>query len=232
VPLMQDQVALAQQAEKGGFAVLWSRDVPLFDPFFGDVGQIYDPWVWLAYIASKTSRIALGTAAIILPLRSKVDIAKAAASVDQLSAGRLIMGVASGDRPVEYSVYDVPFESRDQAFRDSLSFIRATTHRPKNWNNQQAVQSAQVDLLPKSYVSDIPLLVTGNSRQSLEWIAENSDGWLMYPHAIEQQREVLKQWHAALNDSGQTWKPFSQSLYIDLTEDPNTPKNLFILDIV
>ena len=158
---------MAQKAENGGFAALWSRDVPLFDPSFGDVGQIYDPWVWLGSIASQTSRIALGTGAIILPLRDKIDFAKAAASVDQLSAGRLLMGVASGDRPVEYSVYDVPFESRDQAFRDSLAFIRASTHQPKHWENQQAVQSAQVDLLPKSYVSDIPLLVTGNSRQSV-----------------------------------------------------------------
>ena len=123
VPLMQNQVLLAQQAENGGFAALWSRDVPLFDPSFGDVGQIYDPWVWLGAIASQTSNIALGTGAIILPLRNKVDLAKAAASVDQLSAGRLLMGVASGDRPIEYSVYGQPFETRDQTFRDSLAFI-------------------------------------------------------------------------------------------------------------
>mgnify|MGYP001826635630 CR=1 FL=1 len=132
VPLMENQVALAQQAERGGFAALWSRDVPLFDPSFGDVGQINDPWVWLGYIAAHTSHIALGTGAIILPLRNKVDLAKAAASVDQLSNGRLIMGVASGDRPVEYSVYDVPFETRDESFREAIHFIQKTTHRPNN----------------------------------------------------------------------------------------------------
>ena len=44
---MRDQVALAQRAERAGFAALWFRDVPLRDPSFGDVGQVFDPWVYL-----------------------------------------------------------------------------------------------------------------------------------------------------------------------------------------
>ncbi|MEM7260209.1 MAG: LLM class flavin-dependent oxidoreductase, partial [Pseudomonadota bacterium] len=111
VPDMHQQVELAQHAEKLGYAALWSRDVPLLDPTFGDAGQIYDPWVWLGYMAAHTRTIALATGSIILPLRPQVDLAKAAASVDQLSNGRLIMGVATGDRPVEYSVYNGNFES-------------------------------------------------------------------------------------------------------------------------
>ncbi len=220
VPQMENQMALAQAAEQGGFAALWSRDVPLLDPSFGDAGQIYDPWVWLGYVSAHTKDIALGTGSIILPLRRQVDLAKSAASVDQLSGGRLIMGVASGDRPVEYNVYDVAFEQRDEAFRDTMSFIRAATHRPVDWDDQHAVQSRQVNLLPKSHSGDLPLFVTGNSRQSVEWIAANADGWLMYPRPIAQQRTVLKQWQTAVEAAGHTWKPFSQSLYIDLTEDP------------
>jgi len=69
VPKMKNQITLAQQVEAGGFAAIWSRDVPVYDPTFGDVGQIYDPWVWLGFIAAQTSTIALGTGSIILPLR-------------------------------------------------------------------------------------------------------------------------------------------------------------------
>nr|WP_067293468.1 LLM class oxidoreductase [Marinobacterium profundum] len=225
VPNMLDQITLARRAEEGGFAALWSRDVPLLDPSFGDAGQMYDPWVWLGYVAAQTAQIALGTGAIILPLRRPVDLAKAAASVDQLSAGRLIMGVASGDRPVEYSAYQAPFDSRDEAFRETLEFIRRTTHRPEHWDNQDAVRSRQVQLLPKAHAGDIPLFVTGNSRQSLDWIAANADGWLMYPRPIEQQRQVLSSWQSAVQAAGHGWKPFSQSLYIDLTADPNTQPN-------
>lgn len=224
IPSMSGQVDLAKRAEQGGFAALWCRDVPLIDPSFGDAGQMYDPWTWLGYITAHTSRIALGTGSIILPLRPQVDLAKSAASVDQLSKGRLILGVASGDRPVEYAVYDVPFETRDESFRNAFEFIRATSHRPVEWDNQKAAYSGQVDLLPKSFAGDIPLFVTGHSRQSLDWIAKNADGWLMYPRPLEQQRTVLAQWTDTLNTADITWKPFSQSLYIDLVNDPDAPK--------
>ncbi len=223
VPEMQHQVELAKQVEALGFAALWSRDVPLLDPSFGDAGQIYDPWAWLGYISAHTSNIALATGSIILPLRPPVDIAKAAASIDQLSEGRLILGVATGDRPIEYSVYETPFENRDEVFRDTVRFIQSNTHRPADWSDQYAVASRQVNLLPKCHAGDIPLLVTGNSRQSLEWIAENASGWLMYPRPITQQKTVLQQWHEALQKTNTAWKPFSQSLYIDLTEQPDSP---------
>ncbi len=223
VPVMQNQVSLIQRAEALGFASVWCRDVPLLDPSFGDAGQIYDPWVWLGYIAAQTKTIALGTGSIILPLRPATDLAKAAASVDQLSGGRLIMGVATGDRPVEYSVYNVPFESRGERFRESFEFIKKNTHRPADWNDQHPVMARQLALLPKSYCGDLPLFVTGNSRQSLDWIAEHATGWLMYPRPIAQQRTTLTQWHEALAKASQEWKPFSQSLYVDLTEDPDSP---------
>src|SRR5512134_9950 len=64
IPTMRDHVALAQRAEQAGFASLWVRDVPLHDPSFGDVGQIYDPWVYLGYLAAHTARIALATGSI------------------------------------------------------------------------------------------------------------------------------------------------------------------------
>ena len=75
VPSMQNQIELIQRAENGGFAAVWCRDVPLLDPSFGDAGQMYDPWVWLGYVAAHTKSIALGTGSIILPLRRPIDLA-------------------------------------------------------------------------------------------------------------------------------------------------------------
>ncbi len=219
---LKQQVEIAKKAEQGGFAALWCRDVPLFDPSFGDAGQMHDPWVWLSYISAHTSRIALGTGSIILPLRQPLDLAKAATSVDQLSGGRLILGVATGERPVEYSAYQAPFEERGDVFRTALAYMRSVTHRPEGWNKQQVAYAGKVDILPKSYAGDLPFLVTGNSRQSIEWIAEHADGWLMYPRPIGQQQSVVAEWQRAVNAIGQKWKPFSQSLYIDLTDDPDS----------
>jgi hypothetical protein len=53
-PTMQGQVELARFAEQAGFDALWFRDVPLRDPSFGDVGQVYDPFVYLGHICCRT----------------------------------------------------------------------------------------------------------------------------------------------------------------------------------
>jgi len=220
---MEHQIARAKQVEKGGFSILWTRDIPILDPSFGDLGQIYDPWVWLGFVAAQTTTIALGTGSIILPLRARVDLAKAAASVDELSQGRLIFGVATGDRPVEYSVFQQSFENRDENFRETFDFIRDVSKRPANWNNQHAALAQQLDVLPKSHAGRLPMFVTGHSRQTLDWIAEKADGWLMYPRPLAMQQATVNDWLRAVQAQGDSWKPFAQSLYIDLTEDADTP---------
>ena len=67
IPTMRDHLVRARQAERLGFAALWIRDIPLYDPSFGDVGQIYDPWVYLGHLARYTRRMALATGSIVLP---------------------------------------------------------------------------------------------------------------------------------------------------------------------
>ncbi len=77
----------ARLAENLGFSALWVRDVPFYDPHFGDVGQGRpDGYTW--FLSAHTQNIALGTAGLIAPLRSPIHIAKMATSVDSLSHGR------------------------------------------------------------------------------------------------------------------------------------------------
>ncbi len=68
-PTMRDHVSMAQKAENLGFAALWMRDVPFYDPRYGDMGQIFDPIPYIGFLAAFTQRIALGTAGIVLPMR-------------------------------------------------------------------------------------------------------------------------------------------------------------------
>jgi len=111
VPTMTRHLERVRLAEELGFGAVWLRDVPFNVPSFGDAGQIYDPFVYLGLLAGQTSRIALGVASIILPLRHPAHVAKAAASIDMLSGGRLLLGVASGDRPEEYPAMNMSFEA-------------------------------------------------------------------------------------------------------------------------
>ena len=221
VPKMENQVELARLVEEFGFGSLWFRDVPLYDPEFGDVGQIYDPWVYLGYIVGQTKNIALGTAAIIFPLRHPIDLAKQAFSIDHLSNGRFILGIAAGDRPVEYPAYGKDFEIRDDLFRETINDFRLLSKRFPKFNSKFGSLSGDVDLLPKPTSKKTPLFVTGHSRQSIDWIAKNADGWIMYPRDTLLQQRIVNNWTQAVKKTGNDFKPFSQSLYIDLTKDPD-----------
>ncbi|EOT7488858.1 MULTISPECIES: LLM class oxidoreductase [Pseudomonas] len=223
-PSMLDQVTLAKRTEALGFSALWFRDVPLRDPSFGDVGQVFDPWVYLGYIAAHTKNIALGTASIALPLHHPLHTAKAAASVDQLSKGRLLLGVASGDRPVEFPAFNVDPEKRGERFREYCEVIRQVHGRhfaPLHWSEGELLGA---DVIPKPTTREIPLFVTGHSRQPLDWIARESHGWINYPRPPKIQRLIVEDWkEAVLQQCGSIYKPFVQSLYIDLDARSSTP---------
>ena len=222
VPRMEGQLDLARRAEALGFSTLWVRDVPLHDPSFGDVGQIYDPWVWLGAVATVTCRIALATGAIALPLHHPLDVAKSAASVDALSGGRLVLGLASGDRPVEYGAYGRDIENRGAAFREGLAYLRTLTETafPQTDTPFGGLEGS-ADLLPKPAAGRLPVLVTGRARQDLDWIGRETDGWLTYPRPPHQQAQVVAEWDAAVARGGaRAPRPFAQSLYVDLTDDP------------
>lgn len=221
IPTMTNQIELAQRAEALGFSALWVRDVPLYDPSFGDVGQIYDPWVYLGYIAAQTQTISLATGSVIFSQQHPIHLAKSAASVDQLSGGRLVMGIASGDRPVEFPAFGIDREARGSRFRNTFWDFKKLLETEFPVVRSPLTHLEGGDVIPKPVSGQIPLLVTGHSRQALSWIAEHADGWLYYPRHPEMQAQIIQDWReqTATFAPGQ-FKPYAQSLYLDLLEDP------------
>ncbi len=216
---MENQEELARRAEELGFKALWFRDVPFNDPNFGDAGQLYDPWIYMTHIMNQTSEIALGSASIILPLRHPVHITKSINSLQVLSNQRLVLGIASGDRPIEYPAFNKTLEDRSELFRDSFFYIKALQGDFPNYNSLfYGNTNGGIDLLPK-YYKKTPMLVTGHSGQSLDWIAEHSDGWLYYPRDFKTLELVMQQWRESLAKTQKGWKPFMQSLYVDVTKE-------------
>ncbi|MEM6731850.1 MAG: LLM class flavin-dependent oxidoreductase, partial [Myxococcota bacterium] len=179
VPNMQHHLERVQLVERLGFSAVWLRDVPFNVPSFGDAGQLYDPFVYLGFLAAHTQRIALGVASIILPLRHPAHVAKAAATADQLSCGRLILGVASGDRPEEYPALNSPYEERGSRFRQSYDYIRSMATPWPTHESDAGTLRGDIDMLPKPRGQRLPLLITGGSQQHPSWHAENGDGWML-----------------------------------------------------
>lgn len=223
VPTMAQHIERVQFAEKLGFSAVWLRDVPFNVPSFGDAGQMYDPFVYLGLLAGVTEQIGLGVASIILPLRHPAHVAKAAATADVMSTGRLLLGVASGDRPQEYPALNLPFAERGARFRESFEYIRRMSDIVPVFENAYGSPNGGMDMLPKPLGSKLPLLITGSSQQSPAWLAQNGDGWMTYPRNFPAQASVISDYRARVVAAGRPDQPVMQPLYIDLAADPETP---------
>lgn len=219
VPTMEHHIERVQLAEALGFSAVWLRDVPFNVPSFGDAGQTYDPFTYLGFLTAKTENIALATGSIILPLRHPAHVAKAAATADVLSGGRLILGIASGDRPQEYPALNMSFDDRGKRFRDSFEYINRMWENAASFENDYGTPYGGMDMLPKPQSGKFPLMITGGSQQDPDWLARNGDGWVTYPRNVHAQQSIINSWRKRAEELDAPYKPVSQSLYIDLIDD-------------
>lgn len=207
-PDMARHGELARLADRLGYRALWVRDVPLYDPQFGDAAQVFEAFTYLGYLAGITERILLGTAAVVLPLREPLLTLKSANTVNQLSGGRLLLGVASGDRPVEYPVFGRDFAQRGDNFRGQVAILR---------NTGAAGLPPGVQLLPRTE-PPLTLLVAGLAQQTPQWAGVNMDGWLAYPGSPADHERRSALWR---NVAGN--KPYISFIHLDLLDDPDAP---------
>lgn len=217
---LEEQMRLAKLADDLNFAALMVRDIPLHDPSFRDVGQMYDPWVYLGYLAAHTKNITLVTASVITSFQHPLNLAKSAASLDKISGGRLVLGLATGDRDVEFEAFQIDEQKRSEYFREAFSVMKDIWSKEfPTIQTERVNMTGTTDMIPKPVVGDIPIMVTSFSGQTLEWIANNSDGWFGYSHSPEQQKSFTDEYRKL---AGQ-FKPYAQILSIKLLEDPDAP---------
>lgn len=215
---------IARLADDLGFAALWARDVPLMVPQGPDatVSALDDPFLWLGMLAAATMRIAVGTAAIVLPLRQPLQVAKSALSLDRISAGRFVLGLGSGDRPEEFAAFGEDLEGRATTFRERWTLLRAALSPEADARTAVLQATGGFDVLPAP-ATRIPMLVVGTARQSLQWIAREAEGWATYHREEAAQEGRIGLWQQALVQRGGPGKPFVQSMLLDLQADPQAP---------
>lgn len=235
--LLRDTAGVAKQAEDAGATALWFRDVPLLVDEFRDAGQILDPFTHMAYLAAHTSEIGLATASTVLTLRHPIHVAKQAASVDQLSGGRVALGVATGDRPEEFPAFKRRRADRAEDFRHAVDYVRALWRpgTPRTRANRWGGVDMGIEMLPKPVGGGpIPLYVTGHCGQTPEWIAEHGDGWMYYGQDLDTTAKLVRGWRddvARMCGSDalgrDVVKPYITTLTLDLLPDPDAePKPL------
>lgn len=163
---------VAALADRLGFAALWTRDVPVMVPQGEEISVLDEPFVWLAMLAGATRRIALGTAAAVLPLRHPLHVAKAALSLNRLSGERFILGLGSGDREAEFAIFRQDIALRGDAFRERWNLVRSALSPDEAGRAAMREAAGGHDLMAPPD-ERIGMLVVGSARQSLQWTAAN-----------------------------------------------------------
>jgi luciferase-type oxidoreductase len=199
-PTMAGHLRMAQLAEQAGVAALWARDIPFYDPRYGDSGQIFEPLIYLGQLAAVTKRMTLGTAGVVLPLREPLMLAKQLNSLDQLSGGRIVIGMSSGDRPSEYPYFGIDFDSRGEHFREVYQVFRSASE--ENFPHYASSRFGQADgsltMLPKPLYGKVPTLAVGRSQQTLDWIGAHMDGYMGFVPEPAQLKQFVREWNDAL----------------------------------
>ncbi|TNI66993.1 TIGR03571 family LLM class oxidoreductase [Aeromonas media] len=226
-PSLKDHGSLVLRAEEAGFASIWLRDVPFYDPTFGDAAQIVDPFVYAGYLASITRQITLGSAGIVLPLRDPISVAKQSASVDLLTAGRFILGVSTGDRPAEYPAFGIDFAERAERFRESIAMIKRLQqeHFPDLQSRYYGTLSGALDLHPKPKIGSLPMVAVGRASQSFDWLAQHMDAWIW---SVDEDTAITGILGSLAEAAGDRVPPrYGYATFFDLDANPDAPYQRF-----
>jgi len=175
--------AVASAAEAAGFDAVFVTDHPFPPDRWLAAGghHALDPFVALSFAAAATTRLRVQTHVLVLPYRNPFLTAKAAASLDALSGGRLILGVAAGYLEEEFAALGADFAHRNEVADEALRALKAA------WSE------AGVDLVGRGFAArghtmlprpaqqpHPPLWVGGNTRRAIRRAVELGDGWIPF----------------------------------------------------
>ena len=174
-------LALGPLAEELGYDSVWVMD-HLFNTGFIrerlENRPYYHPLSTLSYMAATTSRVLLGTSVLVLPYHNPVELAKYAATLDQVSCGRVVLGVGVGALAEEFQALGIPLRQRGSLTDENIAVMKELwtgahpSYQSRRWNFSDVRFSPKP--LQKPY---IPLWIGGASPAAIRRAATMGDGW-------------------------------------------------------
>ena len=184
-------IALATAVEAAGFDSLWTFEHVIAPLEYDSVypysskgkapgllsADMPDPLIWLAYVAARTTTLKLGTGILILPQRNPVVLAKEVATLDNLSGGRVLLGIGVGWLREEFDAIGVPFERRGARTDDAVAAMRAL------WSDDDASHAGEftsfqhVRSWPRPAGGAVHVTVGGHSEAAARRAGRLGDGF-------------------------------------------------------
>jgi F420-dependent oxidoreductase-like protein len=196
-----DALALAQHAESVGLHGVWVCDH--FMPYGGEglpaAGPVLEGWTVLAAVAARTTRIRLGTLVLGASYRHPAVVAKMAATLDQVSDGRLTLGLGAGWQPNEHTAYGIellPPAARLERFEEYVAAIRSLLRKPSTTVDGAWFRLTEATCDPPPVQRPLPLLVGGGGEQrTMRVAARHAEAWHTWatPAELARKNAVLDQ---------------------------------------
>lgn len=183
--------AMGRAAEGAGFESVWTVEHVLvpqgyeseypYDPSgrmpLAESIDLPDPLIWLTWVAAHTERLKVGTGILIVPQRPAAVTAKEAATLHQLSGGRLLLGVGAGWLAEEFKALGVPFERRGKRLDAYIEAMRALWgDEPATLHNEFVDLDAAISL-PKPPGGSVPIVIGGHTEAAARRAGRLGDGF-------------------------------------------------------
>ena len=182
-----EQLAMARAIEAVGFDTVWVGDHLLYRwPGIAEARGPWECWTMLAAIAAVTSRITLGPLVASTSFHAPAMLAKQAATVDEISGGRLILGLGAGWNETEYRAFGFPFDHRISRFEEAFTIIRTLLREGSIDFDGSYYQARDCELQPRSTRPGGPPILLGSRGPRMLAIG--------IPH--------IDAWNAWYNDTG------------------------------
>ena len=191
---------LAVASEAAGFDSIWVNDHLFFrQTDDGATRGIWEAWTVLAGLAEATSRVELGTIVLCLPFRNPAVLAKMADTLDEMSGGRVILGIGAGWHQPEFDAFGLPFDHLASRFEEGAEIITSLLRTGEATVNGTYYRADDAVLKPAGPRTGrdggIPIMISGNRPRMTRAVATYADSWnaawLGGPGMLAGRRAVL-----------------------------------------
>jgi alkanesulfonate monooxygenase SsuD/methylene tetrahydromethanopterin reductase-like flavin-dependent oxidoreductase (luciferase family) len=181
VPRWADVSRMAKCAEDVGFDSVWIEDHLLFR-YEGRATQgVWEGWALLAAVAAVTSRVEIGPLVSCMSFRNPALLAKTADTIDEISGGRLILGLGAGWHQPEYRAFGFPFDHRVSRFEEGLHIVHTLLREGRVDFQGRYYQARDCELRPRGpRPGGPPILIGSIGARMLSLLARYADLWNAY----------------------------------------------------
>ena len=173
-----EYVAMARRAEELGYDTLWLGDHLLYRFADGSTRGPWEAWTMLSALAAATSRIRLGPLVAATAFHAPAMLAKMAATVDEVSGGRLMLGLGAGWNETEFRAFGFPFDHRIDRFEEAFTILRTLLREGAIDFDGRYYQARDCELLPRpARPGGPPLLIGSRGERMFRITLPHVDAW-------------------------------------------------------